>query len=645
VSSRERRRRPSPRYRPIPPRRRRRRRTTDRPVSVRIYRAAWAAAAVPLLAAAFSVVRPEPLPQPRLEPSFDQTTAVSLAVDLARVAPDRTPGSAGAEKAADWVEERFADVGLTAQRDPFTADIAPLGETELVNVAAVSPGNTPETIVVLAHRDNSGTSPGANDNASGTGALLELARSVESQQPAHTVVFLSTDGGAFGGAGAARLAENPDVLRRIVGGAASIVGVVNLDGIASGEPPRLLFAGDAPRSPASALVATAEDSVELQAGSPPERPSPFAQLVDLAFPFSLHEQGPFVARGTPAITLTTGGERADPERGDTIEALAPAQLGRLGRSAQDLLLRLDASAELARATESYLAVGDRFIRGWTIQLFLLAALLPFLAATIDLFARMRRRHVPLAPALRSYASRLGIWLFVGALFALMSITGLLANGDARPLNPDLATATEWPLFAIAVLGLGWLAAWLLTRPRLVPRGPVADQYRLAGHLAAMLVLGLVALVVAATNPYSLLFVLPSLHAWLWLPHVPRNLVLVRVSVYAAGFAGALVLVGSFAWRLALGADALPYLLALVSVGYVTPALVVAGLVWIAAAGQVGAVAFGRYRPYPPRAELPVRGPVREGVRRTVLAVRDRRDRPAEDERRLYAVEDADEGEV
>jgi hypothetical protein len=598
---------------------------------------------VPLLAAAFSVVRPEPLPPPRLEPSFDQATAVNLAVELARTAPNRAPGSPGAAKAADWVVKRFQDVGLTAQRDPFTADIAGLGKTELVNVLAVAPGNTPETIVVLAHRDNSGTSPGANDNASGTGALLELARSVEAQQPAHTVVFVSTDGGAFGGAGAARLAENPRVLRRIVGGAASIVGVVNLDAIASGEPARLLFAGNAARSPAAALVATAEDSVELQAGALPARPSPFAQLVDLAFPFTLHEQGPFVAQGIPAITLTAGGERPAGERGDTIEALAPAQLGRLGRSAQDLLLRLDASAELARATESYLAVGDRFIRGWTLQLFLLAALLPFFAATIDLFARMRRRHVPLAPALRSFASRLGIWLLVGAVFALLSLAGLLPGGDARPLNPDLAAAADWPTLALALLALAWLAAWLTTRPRLVPRGPVSDQYALAGHLAALLVLGLVALVVAATNPYSLLFVLPSLHAWLWLPNVPRNLVLARAAVYAAGFAGALILVGSFAWRLELGAGALPYLVALVSVGYVTPALVIAGLVWIAAAGQVGAVAFGRYRPYPPRAELPTRGPVRAGIRRVVLAARERR-RPAGEERHLYAVEGREEEE-
>jgi hypothetical protein len=582
---------------------------------------------VPLLAAAFSVVHPKLLAQPRLEPSFDQTTAVNFAVDLARSIPDRTPGTTGASKAANWTVQRFADIGLRAQRDIFEADVAPFGSTRLVNVIAVVPGSSPETIVVLAHRDNSGTSPGANDNASGTGALLELARSLEVTRLDHTVVFVSTDAGAFGGAGAARLAEHPEILRRIVGGAASIVAVVNLDGIASGDPPRLLFAGDAARSPAATLVATAEDSVTLETGTAPERPSGFAQLVDLAFPFTLHEQGPFVARGIPAVTLTAGGERPDTVHGDTIEALAPAQLGRLGRASQDLLLRLDGSLELARATESYVAVGDRFIRGWTLQLLLLAALVPFLAATIDLFARLRRRHIPLAPALRSFLSRLGVWFFAGALFTLFSLAGLFADGGPRPINPDLPSATDWPVAALVLLLSLSTLAWLTTRPRLAPNGPVAPEDALAGHLAALLVLGLVALVVAATNPYSLVFVLPSLHAWLWLPHLPRTQYLGRALVYAAGFLGPLILLGSFALRLELGRDAFAYLVSLVSVGYVTPALVVAALVWAAAAGQIGAVAFGRYRPYPPREERPERGPVRGAIRHAVLLVRERRRQP------------------
>ncbi len=66
----------------------------------------------------------------------------------------------------------------------------------------------------MAHRDDLGLSPGANDNASGTGALIELARNVASTTLAHTLVFLSTDGGAYGSLGAAEFARDPEFLRR-----------------------------------------------------------------------------------------------------------------------------------------------------------------------------------------------------------------------------------------------------------------------------------------------------------------------------------------------------------------------------------------------------------------------------------------------
>jgi hypothetical protein len=593
----------------------------------------WAAVAVPLLVAAFSLGQPDRLPPPRLEPSFDQRSATFFARELARRFPDRSPGSRGAAEAAAWVDARFTDVGLDAQRDDFSAELAGPGDVPLVNLIAVAPGRSPETIVVMAHRDNSGRSPGANDNASGTGALLEIARNVDVTRPAHTLVFLSTDGGAFGGAGAARFATRPESLARLVGGAASVIAVVNLDAIAGGRVPRLLFGGDAARSPSATLVATADESIAAETGRAPERPAPLAQLVDLGFPFTLHEQGPFVAHGTPAVTVTTGGERPGETAADSLTALDADQLGALGRSAQDLVLRLDATAELARGTQSYVYAGSRTVRGWTIQFALLAALVPFLVATVDLFARCRRRHVSLAPALRSLASRIGVWAWVGVLFLVFAAAGALPSGVGRPISPDASVAGDWP---VAVLvGLGVLAAlgWLVARPRLLPHAPATREDELGGHLAAMIVLGLVALVIAGTNPYALLFVLPSLHAWLWLPHISRENLPLRLAVWAAGFAGLALLVGSFAVRFGLGWDAPWYLVALVSVGYVAPPLLVAALVWAAVAGQVGALALGRYGPYAARGERPARGPIRETIRRVVLGTRRRRaPRPVEHDR-------------
>ncbi|MBA2537531.1 MAG: M28 family peptidase [Actinobacteria bacterium] len=585
---------------------------------------AWTVVAVPVLVAAFTVARPEPLPAPQFEPAFDQTTAIGFATELTRHYPDRFPGSPGAHRAADWVTARLRDYGLKPESQRFTATVPGFGERELENVVAVVPGRTPETIVVMAHRDNVGLSPGANDNASGTAALLELARNVALTPPAHTVLFLSTDGGAHGGLGAERFTADPEFVKQRLGRGASIIAVVNLDSLGGRTGARVFFGGETARSAAPALVATADASVAAETGAEPRRPGPLSQLVDLAFPFSLYEQAPFVAQGIPALTVTTSGVRPPPPDRDRLNALRTKQVGALGRSAQTLVGALDESAEIARGTQSYIYFESRLLRGWTIQFVLLVALLPFLAAVIDLFARCRRRHISLSPALRSLASRLGLWIWAGVLFSVFAALGVLADGDAVPISPDSPVAKEWPVAALVALLVLSTLGWLVVRPRLVPHGRVARRDELGGHLAAMLVLAVVALVVAATNPYALLFVLPSAHAWLWLPHLSDRFVLWRLAAYAVGFAGPALLLGSFALRYDLGFDAVWYLAALGSVGYVPLTLLAASLAWGAVAAQVGSLTVGRYAPYPAPQERPVRGPIRGTIRRTVLFARARR---------------------
>jgi hypothetical protein len=591
----------------------------ERPVSTRIYRVAWLVVAVPVLVAAFSVGRPDALPAPRVQPFFDQTTAVQFAGELVNRFPNRSPGTEGQAAAAEWVEDQLKVYGFDVERQTFSAQIPGLGTRELVNLVAVAPPTEPtnlqsqRVLVVLAHRDNVGRSQGADDNGSGTGALLELARDLGSASLSHPIVLVSTDGGAYGGLGAAEFAES----HRFAG---RIAALVNLDAIGGQGLPRLEFAGDTPRVPSSTLLATADSSIQAQAEVEPARPGALAQLIDLAFPFSLYEQAPFVSRGVPAVTMTTGGSRPRPPEGDTFGTLNEDRVGELGRAAQMLLGSLDESAEVAGGTQSYIYFGTRLLYGWTLQLILVAALIPVLAATIDLFARCRRRHIALLPALRSYLSRLGVWLWAVFVFALFVVVGLLPSGEDRPISPDTEIAGDWPVAALAALiGVSALA-WLIVRPRLTPMRSIAPQEELGGHLAAMLVLSVVALVVAAVNPYSLLFLLPSLHAWLWLPQVRDRGRAVQAAVYALGFLGPLVLFASFATRFDLGLDAIWYLLALTAVGYVPVPLVLAFLFWGAAAGQVGAVALGTYAPYPDVAER-TPGLLREAGRQAILAVR------------------------
>jgi hypothetical protein len=620
---------------PLSERRRPRPGSLDRPVNGRMYRGTWLLLGIPLLAASFTVARPQPLRAPQLPSAFDARSARQLARDFATRFPDRSPGAAKAPAAAQWVSDRLAHYGFPrVETDRFQASLVGRGRVPLANVFAVRAGRSTDAIVVMAHRDNTGQSPGANDNASGTAALLEIARSYavagvtpRPPTPNHTIVFLSTDGGSFGAIGAKRFAERSPYRDRVVA-------IVNLDSIAGHGRPRLEFAGDRSRSPNAVLVRTAAIRVLEQTGVEPGHPTATAQLLDLAFPFSLYEQAPFVGHGIPALTLTTSGSRPPSSFADSTERLDLRRLGDVGRSSQALLGSLDEEVELAEGTSSYVYLGSRAIRGWALILILGAALLPCLAVIVDLFARLRRRHIALTPALRSYRTRLAFWLFAGLLFLGFAFAGLWENGPARPISPSGSPGTEWPLLGLAVFTCFLAVSWLVARDRLLPRRHVTGEEELAGYTASLLVLAVISLLVAATNPFALIFVLPSLHAWIWLPQLRGQYPALRALALAAGFAGPGLLVASFALRFDLGFDAPWYVAQLAAVGYVPFTSVLLACTWLAVSAQLAALTAGRYAPYPTASERPPLGPVRALVRRLVLASRHRR--VAREERRAAA---------
>jgi hypothetical protein len=609
---------------PPPARRRRPRRgSVERPLNGRLYRGSFLVLSLPLLILAFSITRAGSLPGPQLPPSFDGPATKTLAVDLATKYPDRVPGSAGAAQAAGWFRDQIAPYGLPVAADTWRQRVAGLGTVKLKNLWAVAAGQSSDAIVVMAHRDDTGAGPGADDDASGTAALVELARgyaqpdtqAAQRVRAAHTVIFLSTDGGAYGGLGAARFAARLPF---------HVVATINLDAIAGRGGPKVVITGDTPRSPAASLVETAAQRVLEQTGERARRTGFFSQLIDLGFPFTLYEQGPFVSRGIPAVTLTTSGDRPPPAFVDRTESLDGDRLAMMGRAAQEILGSLDQGLELAQGTTTFVWAGDRIVRGWAIELVYVALLIPFGVAAVDLFARCRRRRISLAPAVRALRTRVAFWLFVGLAFYGFGLAGAWPRGVSRPPDPATPQAGDWPVLALIALLVVALGGWIVARHRLVPRRQVTPEERLAGETAALAALSIVALLVLATNPFALLFILPAGHAWLWLPQVRTGRPPARALIFAAGLLGPLLVLLSLGARFGLGFDAPWYLLELVAVGYVHVPAVAIALGGAACAAQLAAVSAGRYAPYPHRHERPERGPIRTLIRAIARAIRARR---------------------
>lgn len=573
--------------RPRSSRRRPRRGSVERPVNTRLVRSALLVLLPPLLLLAFTIGRPGPLPAPALPPSFDGAAATALATELARENPNRKPGSVGAAGAVRWFEEKLALYGLPATEDAWKETIPGLGRVELRNAFAVVRGTTEDAIVIVAHRDNDGGGPGANDNASGTAALIELARgyarlgtAASRPTPRHTLVFLSSDGGAYGGFGAARFARTSPFRGRVLA-------VVSLDGLAGSARPRLEISAAAPRSPAPALLRTADVRITSQLGRAPARPGWLAQLVDLAVPFGYGEQAPFLGERISAVRIATPGDAGVTPARDVPERLDAARFGQLGRAVEGLLASLDAGIELAGGTAGYLYLGDRIVRGWAIELVLLAALLPYLIGTVDLLARCRRRGLPLRGAWRALRARAGLWLWVALLIGIGALFGVFPRDSPIPPPPSSPAVAEWPALGLAVLGALGATGWWRVRRRLSASAPVTADEVLAGYAVALTALAGIALLTALVSPYGLVFVLPSLYAWLWLPQCGHGRR--RGALFALGLAGPVLALATISAQLGLGPTAPLYLTALVTLGFVPWAATLALFLWAAVAMQLGSL--------------------------------------------------------
>jgi len=115
----------------------------------------------------------------------------------------RPAGSTGAEKARALIRDRLRQAGWPVEEHAFRAG-PPGGETvPMVNLIARKPGASADRVILITHYDTKNLPEivfvGANDGASGTAVLLELARVLASRELPLTTELVFADGEeAFG---------------------------------------------------------------------------------------------------------------------------------------------------------------------------------------------------------------------------------------------------------------------------------------------------------------------------------------------------------------------------------------------------------------------------------------------------------------
>jgi len=226
----------------------------------------------------------------------------------------------GASKSLDIVFEEarngkpsvFPLVG-TAKVRTVSHDTA----VESPNVVALLPGSDPklkdEYVVYTAHLDHLGIGEavkgdtiyhGALDNASGTAAMLEVARAFTALKthPRRSVLFVSVTGEEKGLLGSDYFAHYPSVPRE------RIVADVNMDGTAILYPFRDVVSLGGEHSSLGPLVEREASHMHVKVTPDPAPEEVF---------FVRSDQYSFVKQGIPAIFLFPGTDSGDPNRTGT----------------------------------------------------------------------------------------------------------------------------------------------------------------------------------------------------------------------------------------------------------------------------------------------------------------------------------------
>jgi len=122
-----------------------------------------------------------PLPAPTPE-ERDLASRLRAHVLAIASAPHNVQHNQELEAAALYIEGELQKIGYSVGRQEFSVD-----GNNVRNIEAVRDVRDPTaTLVVGAHYDSYEDAPGANDNATGTAAVLELARLLKDWQPERT---------------------------------------------------------------------------------------------------------------------------------------------------------------------------------------------------------------------------------------------------------------------------------------------------------------------------------------------------------------------------------------------------------------------------------------------------------------------------
>lgn len=223
---------------------------------------------------------------------------------------------------ARYIKRKFESFGYETKVQRFSVD----GGTSR-NVVAWWPGAKRYGFVIGGHMDTVPDSPGANDNASGVGVILELARIAAGTPQADLVRWAAFGSEEYGQTGSHHDGSRHYVAKLGDEGRNRLGGMLSIDMIADGRP---LLVGHSNIAGKPVVAKTIYNKMR-KAGFKVD----FITLCDCS------DHGPFEHAGIPASFAYSGREPDYHSPSDTVPNMKPDDLLRTGRAVRAFLRHLD----------------------------------------------------------------------------------------------------------------------------------------------------------------------------------------------------------------------------------------------------------------------------------------------------------------
>lgn len=340
---------------------------------------------------------------------------------LTKKYPSRAVGSENALASAKWIEERFRELGLNTSKEEFICwnfreDISRSSLSDFfnkekgLNVIGTSKGTSEEIIIIGAHRDVLGTIEGAQDNATGTAAILELARVLTSKEHYYTYMFVSFDAEEIGLVGSEHFVKNNPNLKIKLAMILDCVGYKHADTV--GFYQFVNGKGSSPLWSVSLAQTLMKDRslpmyyLDSDGGFSPLSINLFNPLLNKLLSQRIAgdvntDTGPFVDRSIPSIGFIAAktGEVIDPEgvfhtHNDVMTYVSVDTIDMIGKFAEQYIMSLNLNGfEGELNSNYYLIFKDKYLSRTPIAGFMIFITLMFILlwaiSCVDVFKNIK----------------------------------------------------------------------------------------------------------------------------------------------------------------------------------------------------------------------------------------------------------------